>query len=98
MGIENRIKKLERERRRGEPQHILLEVDTPEGKKYMDVDSFIASGLDFLADAHIVRGNDLDDICKLLDYMAPGSVIKWDEYFEPLREKLLAIEDTKPFD
>jgi len=76
MNFDERLKKLERERRRGDPRHILLKVETADGPKKMTVDEFILTGLDFLTDAHIIQGNDPEDVKKLCDYMAPGSVIK----------------------
>lgn len=76
MEIEQRLKKLEEERRRWDPRPIILEVNTPEGKTRMDVDTFIRGGYDFLTDAHIVEGDRLRDVKKLTHYIAPGSVIE----------------------
>ena len=61
------LKELERQVRKLRPKRIILSVQMPGGtERRMSAPEFVKSGYDFLSEARIVGGNDMDDIRLIL--------------------------------
>lgn len=75
MNILLRINRVEKivEARKPQPLRILAIPPGCVDPVWMTVDELIASGADF---QWKTKGNDLDEAARVLDYLAPGSVIE----------------------